>query len=427
MKNYPNQASDFERLRATLQTVAELLVEGRDTTDDGVLGYGAAERLVYRFRYFDYDNGTEADLAERILLERQKDPGDQGARTFARELRRTFRDMDWMTESGQLTPSGRALLRTDPYSVEEQALLVEGLLNIQVGDRRGLNRHHPVRTMLRLLAISPTTDRRGLELALEPNNDSEAEFARVAAFYGLPEQEIIAGLGITKVQRDNAVKIFPSLAIAAGLVIKEGSLYSLSQDGLAAIEQTPNQAAVALNFRRGRRSTVGKVVNAETVASRIRRDPPRYLTETEQAEAAAKLLERTRGHQELVKRIALLANSEHGLLMEDEFSYDLFWLPYNERQPAVLFEMKTITTVTDAHARVRGALGQLAYYRYFKITPSFQDRPIELVAVFDAMIPDDLIGFMDFERVGGIVSTPAGEIAGINPRGDLALARLLEN
>lgn len=50
MKNYPNQASSFERVRGALVTIKGILDSGGDPLDDGVLGYQAAMNGVYTFR-----------------------------------------------------------------------------------------------------------------------------------------------------------------------------------------------------------------------------------------------------------------------------------------------------------------------------------------------------------------------------------------
>lgn len=424
MKNYPNQASSFWRLRDTLQTIDELNTQGLDVDDDGVLGYAAARKGAYTFR--GLVSPTPQDLDARIATEKQKPSGSQGARTFARELRRTLRDMGWLDGSTQLTADGRALLDSEANSVEEQALLVEGLLNIEAIDRDG-HAHHPVRTMLQLLAHKPSMMRMGLELALEPEDDSAAELARITALYDMKADDRLQALDITDFQRANAVKIFPTLSEYAGLVVEEDGLWSLSQDGwrvLGLPQNTPAQAAQAIRQRRGRRTTVGRLVNIVTAGQRRATRPPRALTPEEQQRAYERLAERTDAHQGIVRRIWSHIGQGRGDMFEDEFSYDLLFVPSDEAESAVLFEMKSITNETDAYARVRHAVGQLVYYEYFNVAPSLNGRSIDKIAAFDSEIPEPLVEYLTALGIGALHSAKGAGVVALNPLGQAFLDRL---
>jgi hypothetical protein len=416
VKNYPNQVSDFGRFRSTLGLIDQLN-QGTtlDTSSDDDLGYELVRRRLIGFRNFPQD-ATDAQIEARIAQEKLQNTSLQAPLTTARELRRTLRNLGWIDAQTNVTSRGTALLASTPGSYEEQALLVEGLLEIAVTDING-NTHHPVRALLRLLAIHASYQREGLELALEPLNDTDIEFQRAAALYDLPRDQRLSALGISEAQRANAVKIFPRLAVTAGLVIEESHLYSLSQDGWAVLGQTPNAAAVVINKRRGRKTTSGRKVSASTVASRRRNKPPRTLSPEEQARAAARLNERTKSHQELVRRIYDLIGDDNGDVFEDEFSYDLLWVPKPHRAPAVLFEMKSVTNDTDAYARVRHAIGQLSYYDYFYVRPSVGARKIERIAAFDSDIPEALKDFLSHEHVGALKSVAGEDVEALNQSG----------
>jgi hypothetical protein len=60
VKNFPHQYNDLAKLRATLETVRDLEEQGLDSTDDAVLGYELARRMVYGFRNLD-ESGGEAE------------------------------------------------------------------------------------------------------------------------------------------------------------------------------------------------------------------------------------------------------------------------------------------------------------------------------------------------------------------------------
>lgn len=426
MKNYPNQASSFGRVRGTLTTIREVWESGGDPNDDDVLGYQAARSRVYTFRGLTGPEVTAEEIQNKIEVERRKPGSNQGARTFARELRRTLRDLGWINDEARLTESGEQLLATTEGSVEEQALLVEGLLRITVADQDDHTEHRPVRTLLRLLAHRPSPRRVGLELALEPHDDSEEELNRVLALYDLPEVERAADLGVSQHQLANAVKIFPSLARHAGLVLEdENRTYSLSQDGWLTIGQEPVVAARAMKRYRGRRTTVGRLVSPSTIARNRRNiEVPKGLSRAEQAMAARRLSERTSAHQLLVARMAQYIPSTDGQLFEDEFSYDMLWVPNDSDLPLSLFEMKTVTGEVDAYAQGRDALGQLKYYAYFQVAAAADNRELSLYFVANERVPEALCEFFTSECVGVIVSPPDAEAFGANPAGERFLELL---
>ena len=73
MKNFPNQASDFARLRGTLETINDLGNQGVNVLDDEELGYTLARRRHYTFRGLDYSSPDVARQIEgRIIDEKGK-------------------------------------------------------------------------------------------------------------------------------------------------------------------------------------------------------------------------------------------------------------------------------------------------------------------------------------------------------------------
>lgn len=425
MKNYPNQASSFARVRATVDVIRHLNATGQDVLDDGVLGTEAARRGVYAFAEFrgtPFDEIPPKALDERLRQELAKPRGSQGTRTFARELRRTVRDMGWIDAQGSLTQAGEALLDTAPSSLDERALLAEALLRIAVTDNEGRT-SHPVRVLLELLAEGPSQHRQGLELALEARDDSAAELDRVKSLYKLPPEARLQSLGISTFQRSNAVKIFPTLAKTAGLVVEDGQgLFSLSPDGQSVLGIDAGQIPEALLTRSKSSYTEGKKVTTSTVATKVPTAVPKSLSDEEQTKAAARLLERTNKHQQLVRDFAGLIGDEAGDLYEDPFSYDLLWIPdKTEGATCLLFEMKTIGS--DADLQARNALGQLAYYTYFRVSVKWPSHTVLRCAVFDADIGSSLATFLEKEHVGAVALTNSGAKA-LNERGQEILSLL---
>jgi hypothetical protein len=290
--------------------------------------------------------------------------------------------------------------------------------------------HHPTPVLLKLLASSPSYRRDGLELAFQPQDDSDAEFHKALAMYPLPRPERIREMGTSKSQRDNAVKILPSLCVYAGLIVEEPDHYFyLSQDGWALVGQPPTKStgtrAKRAIVRRRRRTTVGKKVTSDTIARRRAVKAPRTLTDDEQRRANEKLAERTNDHQGLVKRVAQYIGDSDGTFFEDEFAYDMLWVPDDLGPPALLFEMKTILGIADAHARVRSAVGQLSYYEYFHAGARLQDcRSVQRVLVVDSDLPPELLEYLTFEKIAVLSYPLNGRLAGLNELGQDVLAQL---
>lgn len=422
MKNYPNQASNFARVRGTLEVIRHVNEAGQDPLDDGVLGLEAARRGVYEFRGLPFAQISKEQLDQRLQEETAKPPSNQGTRTFARELRRTLRNMGWIDSTGHLTDAGEAVLSTAPASLEERALLAEGLLKIAVTDREDRT-SHPVRVLLELLSVSPSQHRKGLELALEARDDSSQELDRVKKLYKLPAEERQQALGISDHQRNNAVKIFPTLAKTAGLVVEDGhGVFSLSPDGWSVLGMPVGEVPEVILTRSKSTFTEGKQVTTNTVATKVPTNPPKFLTEEEQKKAAARLQERTAKHQKLVKEFSMQIGDDVGALYEDPFSYDLLWLPSeDDGTTCFLFEMKTINN--DADLQARTALGQLAYYAYFRVSVKWPTHTVMRCAVFDSDIGSQLATFLENEQVGAITLTSEG-VTPLNELGKAILAKL---
>lgn len=428
MKNYPNQASNFDRLRGTLAVIDQLNDTADSPADDGILGTEAARQGFYEFvefRGIPFGDVSKADLEYRLAQEKAKPRGNQGTRTFARELRRTLRDMGWLDSETCLTDSGRALLDTAPASLEERALIAEGLLKIAVTDRAGRT-SHPVRVLLELLAVSPSQHRKGLELALEAVDDSQAELDRVKALYVLSSEERQNALGISDYQRSNAVKIFPTLAKTAGLVVEDGhGVFSLSPDGWSLLGTPAGEVPEAIRTHSKKAITQGKKVTTATVATQVPTNAPKFLSPEEQQKAAQRLLERTAKHQQLVRDFSHVIGDNAGSLWEDPFSYDLLWLPSEvDGSTCFLFEMKTISG--DADFQARQAFGQLAYYSHFRVSVKWPTHTVIRCAVFDADIGAQLAAFLQKEKVGAVASIDKKFVA-LNDLGAQILEALPES
>lgn len=414
MKNFPNQASDVGRLRRTLATLVDLDHSGADTSDDGVLGYELARRRDYTFRNLNYDAQNADQLIEARISEEWKRPtGTQGARTNAREMRRTLRSMGLLATDGQPTGQGTALLEAESGSLQERAVLAQALWDLHVEDKAG-NSSHPVRIMLRLLAQAPSHQRDGLELALEPTDDSEAEWNRVSALYALPRDERQARLGVSDATIANAKKIFPSMAKAAGLVVEVDHTFALSPDGESSLSvgSVSVQETVRSRADAPSRKPTLIPVDARTIGRDTVYRGRRILSPEEQARAADLVAQRSASHQAIVRELASLVDAD-GEFYEDPLSFDMVFAPSDEGQPILLFEVKTVSPENEL-AQVRSALSQLSYYHFFEVSPQWPERAVVEVAVFDGEISVELSRWLHSEDISAVKLDGQGSWKALN-------------
>jgi hypothetical protein len=430
MKNFPHQYNDLMKLRATLETERDLQDQGFDSTDDAVLGYELAHRRVYGFRGLDYsgdDETVDQRVAERIEIERGKPAGQQGARTAAREMRRTLRYLGWLQPDGAtLTPAGEALLATAEGSDEERILMQQAIGSIAVEDRDG-HVSHPVQILLRLVDEVYLDSRSGMEVALEAADDSVGEFQRVATIAAMPAPDRInalKNLGWTDFQLANAVKILPAFAIQSDLMTTDGSgRFIVTDAGRRAMGRavTATRPARSVSPRPPRRRATSVVTSDREQVGRSRAlldIDRRSLSPAEQAMAAQLLYERTERHQALVRLIA--HRSHQGKFYEDAASYDLL-IDLGADTDLILIEAKTV--VGDASVQVRTAVGQLLYYDYFFVKPSFPGRDVQQLVVVDKPVGNELAEFLQENAIGVIVYVD-DEFHGSNHLGETIAHRL---
>jgi hypothetical protein len=393
VKNFPHQYNQFPKLRATLETVAELHGRSDDVTDDGVLGYALARRGIYTFR------DDTRPLEQLIASERLKDSSNQGPRTAARDLLRTLRYLGWIGTDGSLTEQGTAILATATGSPEEQAEWQRALLELTLSADGHVS--HPIRILLRLVRDHSIVERQGAELALEARDDSDEEYQRISALIRLPERERTERMGSTAYQVANARKIIPSFAEQANLIRRadRGSPYVLTETGSAALGEGYTSRPVEL--RPETRTTRTRRVRG--VPRRVRRgDIARpsggtgegwsSLSHEEQIAATRLRFERTERHQDLVASLLELLEEDGVQLFEDGSSFDLLRVP-GEPAAVRIYEVKTLET--DDLTQTRLAIGQLLSYEHLNVRPRYPDRGVELAAVYERAVDEELLALLD--------------------------------
>jgi hypothetical protein len=101
-------------------------------------------------------------------------------------------------------------------------------------------------------------------------------------------------------------------------------------------------------------------------------------------------------------------------------SYDLL-IDLAAGADLILVEAKTIAG--DAPVQIRAAVGQLLYYDYFFVRPSFPGRQVRQLVVVDEPVPGELAEFLQ-EKAIGIIAYAGGEFNALNQLGETIADRL---
>jgi hypothetical protein len=199
-----------------------MIAENLDITDDGAYGYALAEAGVYSFR------GLAAPAPEtlraRITEERTKPLGSQGARTFARDLRRTLLLLGFLQNNADHSPElsstgSRVLAIGEELTAEARQLWIHALLSMHLADSAADLPLHPARAALLIASARPEIEKRWLALALDMQDDSEQELNRVLELIDQGDfADACNSLGVSDYEVANAVKIIPSLLEQVGLL-----------------------------------------------------------------------------------------------------------------------------------------------------------------------------------------------------------------
>jgi hypothetical protein len=450
MKNFPHQVSTFSKLRGALEVINDLIQAGGNVSDDGILGYELARRGVYQFRGLNAP--TVAQLTQKIASEQQKSPSNQGARTFARDVRRTLGLLGFVQEgsSWSLTSTGHQLLSSTLGSSQEQAILQRALFDLELSDQAGTS--HPVRILLRLVQqdaplLGPK--RKGMELALEAHDDSHTEYQRIRGLLQLDFDIRIAQIGVSHYSADNAVKILPALAESVGLIrfdtaTDEWALTSAATSLLGAtghagqhspISGLPRRTVVKRTQRAAKRRSSDRTspkkrralqlrpVTASTAAASIEVNPAGWkrIEHVDQIAAITQGTGRTQRHHDLVKSLATYLGDEEWIFSMGQA--DLLAVPAVANDDAFLFEIKTLGE-GDAETQVLKSLSQLAYYE-FRLLREYPlpNRMVCKVAVFESDIDQLLADFLNSQGIAAL-RWDGDALVALNDTGKAILERI---
>jgi len=390
MKNFPHQINDLAKFQGALAIIADMIRQGIDVSSDTELGEALVVGGIYSFR------DKTLSPAQALALERAKPKQNRGSETAARDIRRFFELSGFIQEDGSvtsfgITPRGAALLN----AVDSIAALADwraAMRDLELRDPTG-NISHPYWIMLRLVAQFPGIETSKLMLALEPVDDSQAEYDRIASLVYMSSDDIRQAVGASESHARNAVKILPAIARQLGDIVSSGGrsfpapIAVTSEDGTVIVapegtipdpgvrDQTPvspDEIAPTPDFR-----DAGEAFFDLRAGIAIRQ-------------------QRTREHQDAVRSLAYLLDASGFLLFENPFDC----LAVTEARASILFEVKTLTgDLTDERQQASRALGQLKSYRFFHMPADLAHSPAIDVAAFTLKPSQETINFLWSSRI----------------------------
>lgn len=422
MKGFPNQVADLSKLSVGILTLINLVDNGQNVRDDGLLG----KALVYA----GVAGTGHVPVDREIYIQQQegKRKSDQSFRTTARGLRELYKllgfieDDDSRIHPTELGRNAAALARA-PLDAERLRFWRKAIIDLDHfgGD---VQSSHPYQVLLRLIGQRPGISRAKCALALEARNDSSEELNRITQLSFLDEGEIIRCIGVTESNWNNAKKVLPKFAEQLGDVIKEDGTFRLAPVAGCGIEryqpsvsvtnalksdQSPIDRTVTVHSRgpSGSRcvtpNTIGRAGTADDFGDV-------YVPSVGDPDTIAIAInlrrQRLRRHNLVVKELALKLKGFE--LFEDPF--DVLAIG---KEHALLIEVKTLDgSDPDERDRVREALSQLLYYEAFVTTPFLRQITLSKIACFESEISDAHKLWLNESEIGVIWKVTDGSFRG---------------
>ncbi len=419
MKGFPNQIADIKKLALAMQVLAGLVDSSEDAKNDDLFG-----EALLRGRVLN-PGRKGLSIDQYLAIQRTKRRSNQSHQMSARGLRELFRLLGFIDDSEPvitITPDGRqvAAIAGVPVDPDQIDFWRHAIRRIHHSGR-DTEASHPYQVMLKLIARRPGITRAMCALALEAKDDSDAELGRIVILAGLPEEDVIEQIGVTRSNWNNAKKVLPSFAEQLGDVVKTGQTYQLADapgfgNGGASIEElVPTDTAdsgvrpLQVPHRpRASRTVTSATIGRAGIAEQDEQPVPPDLDPAAAAEAVRRRLDRLRRHNLLVR--ALAARFEAAGMILHENPFDLLAV---SGRVGDLLEMKTLDgTPEDERERVRDALAKLLYYEAFVTSPVVGRAAIHKIACFERPISEPHQDFLNQSNIGTIWVTESGRLAG---------------
>ncbi len=390
MKNFPHQFNDLEKLFDALGIGKQLIDNDTPLTDEN-FGEKLTKAGVYTYR------DKTLSVEQFLQNEKRKPKANRGYLTVSIDIRRFLELLGFIVvldgdKNSRMTTEGKQLLKAS--SDEQKRLLWKNAL-LQLGlEGSDGEISHPYRILLKLLNMFPGIETPKLMLALEAENDSEEEYARIMALAQLDIEQIIQETGTSDAMAANAVKILPGIAEQLNDIERiSNKAYPVghvivTEDEISTEEEPETKKREKTAFR-------------EVSAKDIARDPKLNVITSvsiDISDAIKIRQKRLAEHQEIVRRLAIL-NEKSGIkLFEGKF--DCMGL---KDGTALLFEVKTIleSTIDQEKQTIKG-VGQLKYYKFSIIQQQMKISNVKEALVFSRKPLNEIIEFCTAENIAVI-------------------------
>lgn len=370
LQNFPHQYSDINTIIDILGIIYyNMIPYNKDFYDDFIFGKELYDCGIYRFRETFGLNPNE-----RFLVECQKPNQNQGFRTAAREMRRFFNLLGFISEN-KITNLGFYFLSCGKLLSDLSVCNMwnNTLLNIQLINNLSGDSFHPYYIMLKLYSYLKNIQDPRLSLAFEAENDSDIEFDRLLNILHQNNWKELIGANDTQIS--NSIKILPSMIRQL-----EANPYFFATNVLI-------QNICPLSLRKTTPATIARfTINNKDDVTVTKNYPLDSIKLREQ---------RTEQHQNIVREIASILYENNYSIYENPV--DCMAIKHN--YPTLLIEVKTLSEdYSDQQLQVRLALSQLLYYDFFYLKRNLNIFNIAKIAFFDKDIDTQYIDFLSFNN-----------------------------
>ena len=389
MKNFPHQFNDLTKIFNALLAIKQLIDEETALKDEN-FGELLTRNLIYTYR----DKTLSVD--EFLALEEEKPKANRGYLTVARDIRRLFELLGFLTvfedKSGILSSQAIQLLAS-PNEVIKRELWKNSFLQLGLEGTDG-EISHPYRILLKLVQDKSGIETKKLMLALEAENDSIEEYERIIALSELPLAEILESTGTTESMAKNAVKILPGIAEQLGDIARRGNnAFPIGRIVITEDEISTEIPPDAINPE-GVPYSQYRPVTSGTIAV----DPIFNTISTvsiDYTESIRIRQQRLAEHQEIVRQLGLFCEERAFELYEGKFD-----CLSTMEETALVFEIKTIlSTMSDQEKQTIKGVGQLKYYKFSIVNRQMEYDDIKEFLVYSQKPQVSLIEFCTAENI----------------------------
>lgn len=386
MKNFPHQFNDLAKLFNAL-SIAKKLINDKTSLNDDNYGIQLTRENIYTYR------DKTLSIAEYLEKEQEKPASNRGYLTVARDIRRLFELLGFLTvfpdKTAKLSPSANQLLKTESSAARKE-LWRNALLQLGLEGTDG-EVSHPYRILLKLVNNFPEIETPKLLLALEAENDSDEEFERISNLAQRDIEQIISEIGTTNSMAANAVKILPGIAEQLGDIERINNQAHpvgqivITEDEITTEERAETSRTIRAAFRETSAREIAKAPNLKDISN----------ISIDLAEAVKIRQKRLVEHQEIVRLLAKL-NEDCGFqLFEGKFD-----CLATKNKNALLYEVKTILeSPSDTEKQTVKGVGQLKFYKFSIVHKQMGYTNIKEIIVFSRQPAKEIIEFCLSENI----------------------------